>query len=135
MANVSSLPNLHDGYFDGVWLSDNKRACLFVRTVGEERSTILLTDVATLNIRNLRQGNIIFDVVITASHALTVSDIEQAYDLKSEDEDKAQKLLNKARQEGLSALAISSSYGAEGDVLFRNIEVAPGHVLANSTWT
>jgi hypothetical protein len=80
---MTTLPNLHDGFFDGVWLSADKRARLFVRSVAGERSTIILSDVEALNICGLRAGNIIFDLVLIAPDKLTVQDIEQAYDLKS----------------------------------------------------
>ncbi|MGP0018740.1 MAG: hypothetical protein ACLPHP_09245 [Candidatus Sulfotelmatobacter sp.] len=79
---MTTLPNLHDGFFDGVWLSADKRARLFVRTVAGECSTIILTDVEALNIWGLRAGNIIFELVLIAPDKLTVKDIEQAYDLK-----------------------------------------------------
>jgi len=47
---MTTLPNLHDGFFDGVWLSADKCARFFVRTVTGERSTIILTDLDALNI-------------------------------------------------------------------------------------
>jgi hypothetical protein len=53
---MTTLPNLHDGFFDGVWLSADKRARFFVRTLMGERSTIILTDVEALNIRGLGAG-------------------------------------------------------------------------------
>ena len=99
---MTTLPNLHDGFFDGVWLSADKHARFFVRTVSGERSTIILTDVKALNICGLRAGNIIFDLVLIAPGKLTVKDIEQAYDLKSGDVEMARKLLVKAREQRLS---------------------------------
>jgi hypothetical protein len=42
----------------------------------------------------------------------------------------ARKLLNKAQGQSLSALEMSTSYGAEGKVLFRSIDAIPEHVLA-----
>jgi hypothetical protein len=38
---MTTLPDLHDGFFDGLWLSADKRARFFVRTVAGERSTII----------------------------------------------------------------------------------------------
>ncbi len=124
------LPDLHDGFFDGVWLSADKRARFFVRSVAGERSTIILTDVEALNICGLRAGNIIFDLVLIASDKLTVKNIEQAYDLKSGEVEKAQQLLAKAQAQGLSGLEINPSYGAEGTALFRAVATLPEHVLA-----
>src|ERR1035437_9127379 len=80
---MTTLPNLHDGFFDGVWLSADKRARFFVRTVSGERSTIILSDVEALNICGLRAGNIIFDLVLIAPDKLTAKNIALAYDLKS----------------------------------------------------
>jgi hypothetical protein len=127
---MATLPNLHDGFFDGVWLSADKRARFFVRTVAGERSTIILTDVEALNICGLRAGNIIFDLVLIAPDKLTVKDIEQAYDLKSGDVEMATRLLDKAQKQGLSALEINPSYGAEGLAIFRAVATVPEHVLA-----
>ena len=125
-----TLPDLHDGFFDGLWLSVDKCARFFVRTVAGERSTIILTDVEALNICGVRAGNIIFDLVLIAPDKLTVKDIEQAYDLKSGEVETARQLLRKAQERGLSALEINPSYGAEGTALFRAIATVPKHVLA-----
>jgi len=122
---MTTLPNLHDGFFDGVWLSADKRARFFVRTLMGERSTIILTDVEALNIRGLGAGNIIFDLVLIA-----VENIEQAYDLKRGDVEMARQLLGKAKERGLSALEINPSYGAEGTAIFRSAAIEPEHVLA-----
>jgi len=69
---MTTLPNLHDGFFDGVWVSADKRARFFVRTVTGERSTIILTDVDALNICGLRAGNIILELVLIAPDNLTL---------------------------------------------------------------
>lgn len=94
-----------------------------------ELSTIILTDVQALNICGFRAGNIIFDLVLIAPDKLSVKDIEQAYDLKSGDVDKAQQLLGKAQEQGLSGLEINPSYGAAGSALSRAVATVAGHVL------
>jgi hypothetical protein len=127
---MTTLPNLHDGFFDGVWLSPDKQARFFVRTVTGERSTIILTDVKALNICGLRAGNIIFDLVLIAPNKLTVKEIEQAYDLKSGEVEKAAQQLGRVQEQGLSGLEINSSYGAEGIVICRTVAIVPEHVLA-----
>jgi hypothetical protein len=127
---MTGLPNLHDGFFDGVWLSPNKSVRLFVRTVAGELSTIVLTDVEALNINGLRAGNIIFELVLIAPDKLTTEDITQVYDLKPDETEKARTLLRKAQERNLSALEMNTSYGAEGKVLFRAIDAIPEHVLA-----
>jgi hypothetical protein len=128
MANLL-IPNLHDGYFDGVWFSGSKDACLFVRTVNGERSTILLADVVALNIRNLRQGNVIFDVVLIAPEALTIEQVNDAYGLEQGQVEMTKLLLETAKEESLCALEMSTSYGAQGTALFRTAKVVSGHVL------
>ena len=127
---MTTLPDLHDGFFDGVWLSADKHARFFVRTVSGERSTIILTDVKALNICGLRVGNIIFDPLLIAPNKLTVKEIEQAYDLESGEVEMARQLLGKAQEQGLSGLEITSSYGAEGIVICRTVHTVPEHVLA-----
>jgi hypothetical protein len=123
-------PDLHDGFFDGVWLSADKGARLFVRTEAGERSTIVLGGVEALNISDLRAGNIIFDLVVIASDKLRAQHIEKAYDLKSGDVEMSHRLLSNAQQQGLIGIEINTSYGAEGIVLFRASETVPEHVLA-----
>jgi hypothetical protein len=127
---MTRLPNLHDGYFDGLWLSANKSVRLFVRTVAGERSTIVLNDVEALNINGLRAGNIIFDLVLIAPDKLTMEDMTHVYDLKPEETEKARQLLSKAKERSLFALEMNTSYGAEGKVLFRAMDAISEHVLA-----
>jgi len=127
---MTSLPNLHDGFFDGLWLSGDKQVYLFVRTVEGERSTIHLTEAEALNISGLRAGNIIFDVVLIPPDKLTIEDMNQVYDLKDSETESARQLLVKAQQQGLFALEINSSYGPQGMVLCVSISTLPGHVLA-----
>ena len=124
-----AIPDLHDGFFDGLWLSANKSVRLFVRSVAGEPSTIVLTDVEALNINGVRAGNIIFELVLIAPEKLTTEDMTQVSDLTPADEDKARKLLGEAKERSLSALEMSTSYGAEGKVLFRAIDAIPEHVL------
>jgi hypothetical protein len=127
---MTTLPDLHDGFFDGVWLSADKRARFFVRTVTGERSTIILTDVDALNICGLRAGNIILELVLIGPDNLTLENIEQAYDLKSGDVKMARQLLGKAKEQGLCGLEINPSYGAEGTAIFRTAATVPEHVLS-----
>ncbi len=127
---MTTLPNLHDGFFDGVWVSADKRARFFVRTVTGECSTIILTDVDALNICGLRAGNIILELVLIAPDNLTLEQIEQAYDLKSGDVNMARQLLGKAKEQGLCGLEINPSYGAEGTAIFRTAATVPEHVLS-----
>ena len=127
-----SLPDLHDGFFDGVWLSPDKAARLFVRTEAGERSTIILSGVEALNVFGVRVGNIILDFALIAPENLTLKHIEDAHALKEGQAEMSQCLLSEAQKLRLHGLEINSSYGAEGTVLFRAIHTVPEHVLAYS---
>jgi hypothetical protein len=133
MANLPNIPNLHDGCFDGLWLSGNREntgACLFVRAAAGERYTLMLTGIVRLNIQDVRQGNIIRDVLLIPPDTLTLEQVSHAYDLESErDEAIAHRRFEKAQQERLFAPEMSTSYGAYGTVLFRAATVVPGHIL------
>ena len=126
---MKSLPDLHDGFFDGVCVSANKGTRLFVRTEAGEGSTIVLSDVEALNITDIRGGNIIFDLVLIAPDKLTVKHMEQAYASQSGAGERSRRLLSNAQEQRLSVLEINSSYGAECTVFFRAANIVPEHVL------
>ena len=128
---MDGLPDMHDGFFDGLWTSENKSVHLFLRTETGERSTIVLKDVERMNVSNFKAGNIILDVVLVDSDVLTVEHIEQVYELS--EPEKVQQLLKKARERGLSSLEVNPSYGADCIVLFRTAQILSGHVLPTAT--
>ncbi len=128
-----AIPNFHDGFFDGLWTSENKGVHLFLRTSNGGRSTIVLNEVERLYTSNFMAGNIILDVVLVEPEKLTIAHIEQLYQLQPIQAELAQQLLGKAQQRGLLALEINPSYGAECVVLFRAAEVLPNHVLPQQT--
>ncbi|HTZ96101.1 MAG TPA: hypothetical protein VMB18_06875 [Terriglobales bacterium] len=123
---MPTLPDLHDGFFDGVCLPADKQARLFVRTSEGERFTIALIGVEALSIHGFRAGNIIFEVTHIMPENLTVKDVAQAHDLRPEQAEMAQQLFGKAQKNHLSALEINSSYGAEAQVLFRRSRPSQG---------
>ena len=127
---MTSLPDLHDGFFDGVWLTPDKGARFFVRTESGERSTIVLSGVESLKVCGIRAGNIVFDCVLIAPDRLSLKNIEDAYDLQEDQIERSRRLLTEAQNQGLSGLELNSSYGAEGTVLFRTIDIVREHVLA-----
>jgi hypothetical protein len=126
------LPNFHDGYFDGLWTSENKVVHLFLRTSNGERSTIVLSEVERLYTTNFTAGNIILDVVVVKSDDLTIAAIEQLYQLQPAQAELAQQLLSKAQRRGLLTLEINPSYGAECVALFREAEILPNYVLPSN---
>ncbi len=128
-----NIPDLHDGYFDGLWVCDNKRACLFVRAIDGKRWTICLSGVEALNIQNVRAGNIIFDIVAVPTATLTDAHLQEAYGLAKHETESARKLLAQAQEQSLAALELNSSYGAQGIVLYRDGKVVLGHSIAPLT--
>ena len=63
--------------------------------------------------------------MLIAPGNLTVEEIKQVYDLQDGQAEMARQLLIEAQQQGLSALEINCSYGAECKVLFRTIDTFP----------
>ena len=112
-----------------MWLSSDKDARFFVRTQAGDRFTIILSGVEALNFSGIRAGNIILDLVFIASDKLTVKQIEDAYGLESAQVEMSHRLQEKAQEQGLSGIEISSSYGAEGTVLFHAFDTVTEHVL------
>ena len=86
---------MHDGFFDGLWTSEDKSAYLFVRTCRGERSTLVLKDVERIKVSNFKAGNIILDVVFVDSGKVTVEHIEQLYQFS--DAEKAPQFLTKVQ--------------------------------------
>ncbi len=125
---MTIVPSCHDGHFDGLCLADGGRVHLFVRKVGGERLTIVLTGVERLNVGNIWEGNIIFDLLVVKPEAVTSEHILRAWPFA--DEPYKARLLNEVLQQNLCVLEINSSYGVEGAALFRNVDVLSGYVLA-----
>ncbi len=118
---------MHDGFFDGLWISENKSAYLFLRTDTGVRSTLVLKDVERIDVSNFRAGNIVLDVVFIDSGELKTEHIQQLYEFS--DSGKAHQFLKEAQERGLRVLEVNPSYGADCTALFRTAEILPGHVL------
>jgi hypothetical protein len=67
-----AMPDLHDGFVDGLYLAEDKCVYLFIRTHTGERSTVVSNGVEALNVVNFRAGNIIFDTAWCESGQLTI---------------------------------------------------------------
>lgn len=103
----------HDGSFDGIWL-DGKSAHIFLATPEHESHVIVASGVMLLKADDIRQGNIIFDVVPRSAAELSPDDLDVF--LHDTDDPKRQEqataLLESARANGLAFLQITPSYGA-----------------------
>jgi hypothetical protein len=71
-----NVPSFHDGRFDGFWIPTDDTVHLFLRTQGGERFTRILKGVERLNLSEIREGNIIFDLVFRDAEGLAISDME-----------------------------------------------------------
>lgn len=60
--NMADYSIFHDGSFDGLWL-DGKSAHIFLATLEHESHVVVARGVVLLKADDVRQGNIIFDVV------------------------------------------------------------------------
>ena len=77
-----------------------------------------------MHLWNIREGNIVFEVGFIDTDQLTESHIESAYEISDIGRDRQiATLLASARKEGLRMLEMTTSYGAEGVVLFKDIEL------------
>jgi hypothetical protein len=123
------LPDIHDGFFDGLWRSEDKQIRLFLRTDAGLCSTIVLRDVERLNVSNFREGNIVFDVSLVEPSMVTAEHIEQLYGCQPNDAALVHRFLTSVKQKGLSVLEVNPSYGAECVALFKTLEILPSHVL------
>lgn len=119
-----NIPNFHDGYFDGLRIGLNKQLHLFLRTRDGGSFTLALRGVDALALSEIKQGNIIFDLVFRRGPQLTISDMEELFDMET-DAQQAVDLLKVKRDKGFQLLELNASYGAHGLVLFESIQILP----------
>jgi len=118
------IPSFHDGTFDGFRIGEDKEVQLYLTTVKRESFVLVLEGVEVLILTDIRQGNIILNLVIRSGHELTISDIEQVYGM-SDNPKVAGNLLKAAVEKEFQLLEIDPSYGAEGLVLFQTWKLKP----------
>jgi hypothetical protein len=118
-----NIPNFHDGHFDGLWIGPGKLVHLFLRTPDGKSFTLALQGVDALALSEVKQGNIIFDLVLRSARELTCSDMEELYGV-AVDTPQATNLLKAKSEEEVQLLEINSSYGARGLLLFRTFEIS-----------
>ncbi len=119
MNSPTDLPNFHDGYFDGLWIGPSKLVQFFLRTVDNLAFVLILNDIERLVLNDIREGNIILDLVIRSAGELTLSDMKELYGV-AQSTSVAQNLLKTAKEKGQQVLEINPSYGAQGLVLFQD---------------
>ncbi len=117
-----NMPDLHDGYFEGLWIGPDKDVHIFLRELNGNRITLILREVNALSLSGIKEGNIIFDVVVRGPQDLTLDDIEHLHGV-SKNSSKASDLLDLMVKRELKVLEINPSYGAQGLVSFRAFEL------------
>lgn len=127
---MTSLPDFHDGYFDGLYLSEHRIVHLFLRTVDGHGYSVALDRTEALRLSNVRAGNVVLDLDI--NHQITAQDIQQCYELPEGDTEQIARLLDTSKRDGLVLVEMNSSYGAELTALCAEVHVSAGHFLPAS---
>lgn len=115
------MPNFHDGHFDGFLIENPKLVYLFLRTHDGTSFTLVLKEVEALRLDDIRQGNLIFDLVLRSGNQLTGSDMSELYGTSVDQQ--IEGLLAKNRDGG-QLLEVNATYGAQGMVLFKTWEIS-----------
>jgi hypothetical protein len=128
---MTNYNQFHDGWLDGL-LIDQKSVQVFLSTEEKQPFVIAAGGVVALSADGFKAGNIIFEVLTKQQDELTLQDITESYGLSVEinDQEQAQKLLEKARERGLTVLQINPSYGATCILLAESIDLLPRHEWA-----
>jgi hypothetical protein len=117
-----NIPDFHDGHFDGLRIGPSKVVNLFLRTQDGTSFTLILQEVDALTLSDVKQGNIILDLVFRSSDGLAPSDMAELFGVDV-DAAQATNLLKAKRQQGFQLLELSASYGAQGLILFQTCEI------------
>jgi len=121
------IPNFHDCYFDGIWIGPNKLVHLFLRMADQQSFVLGLSGVERLTLTEVKQGNIILDLVFRGAGEITQVDIAELYGVDA-DSPQCVSLVNAAAERQLQVLEINPSYGAKGLALFHSWDIAQREV-------
>jgi hypothetical protein len=117
------ISNFHDRYFDGIWIGPNKVVHLFLRNPARRQSFILrLAGVERLTLTDIKEGNIILELVVRGAEKVTQLDIAELYGVDA-DSPQCAALLKGATDRGLPVLELDASYGAQGLALFQTCDI------------
>jgi hypothetical protein len=117
-----NIPDFHDGHFEGLRIGPSKLVKLFLRTQDGTSFTLILREVDALTLSEIKQGNIILDLVFRSTGELTPSDMAELFGVDV-DAPQAANLLRTKRQQGFQILEVNASYGAQGLILFQASEI------------
>jgi hypothetical protein len=109
---VKSFEQFHDGFYNGLLIREGF-VNVFVADHIKQRFVVSATEVAALASTDIREGNIIFNIVCRRGIEITLDDIREAHGLgdRPQDMSHAQRAIAKALELELSFLVLSSSYG------------------------
>jgi hypothetical protein len=113
---MTELPKFHDGYLDGMRIRENHVVELYLRNVGGETFTLELRGVERLCFHEVREGNIIFDLILRDVRNADKNDIQTLGLAGPGGTDAA--YLARLRSSERMILEINPSYGAGGLVVF-----------------
>jgi hypothetical protein len=125
---MNSPPDFHDGFVDGVLLSDSS-ARILLRTVEGDRFTLILNELEALRVNNLRKGNIVFEVVFLEPKQLDASFVVELYGYNDEHKKTFafDEWVKEATRKGLTAIENTPSYGCTILAIFRSHSFTAGH--------
>jgi hypothetical protein len=121
----------HDGFLDGFLIRESQ-VIIFLRTDENETFALVADDVTRMQVDSLRQGNIIFDIVMRQGQELTRNDMD-VYGFASDPigEKHASDKLEQSKMENRIALEINPSYGCECFLIAQALTLIPRSGLRN----
>jgi hypothetical protein len=127
---VSAQLNLHDGFVDGVFISDST-VRIFLRSVTGEQFTLMLNEVDALRVNDFKKGNIIFELRFLSPDQLDADFVFEIYEYSEHDKNNfvLKDWIGKAKEKELAAIELTSSYGCSLFALFKNRTLLSGHVF------
>jgi hypothetical protein len=124
---MSSDPNFHDGFIDGLLVTDVE-VRIFLQTVGQKKFTVVLSGVKSLVLDDFRRGNIILSVDWLDPAGLHNESVCRLYQVE-EKSSLQERWILEAQRDGLQALEIIPSYGGVLAAIFQGREILINHVM------
>jgi len=124
------IPDFHDGFLDGVFVSGSQ-AKLFLRKIDGQKFILALHGVERLHVENFREGNIIFSLDFLEPEQLTLEHVCQAYQYNEQTLASfiMKDWVEDAKQRGLKAIEVSTSYGCSALVFFKSFDLLEGFAI------
>jgi len=127
--NPYPIPDLHDGQLIGA-LSFNGQASIQAMSVDGRPWTLLMTGVLRLRVRDMCEGNIIFDCAVFEASKDAGTALEELVQANQPDVD-MRRLKDKLDDGSHRLVVINPSYGATVVAIAQSVEVVSGFVSLN----